>query len=83
MYNDEDDTDEKEFEDNDDDNNADVDSYCKIPKISPSMYKPRKLLTQKNLRIWAPRDLYSEISLKDKIKQSKNRTITPKFPSNF
>ena len=36
MYNDEDDTDEKEFEDNDDDNNAGVDSYCKIPKTSPS-----------------------------------------------
>ena len=42
------DTDEKEFEDNADDTNAGVDTYCKIPKISPSMYKPLKLVTEKN-----------------------------------
>ena len=58
--------------------------YRKIPKISPSMYKPPKLVTQKTLRWIAPPNisppprggLYLEIALKYKIKQK-----TGKFPS--
>ena len=42
-------------------------TYRKIPKISPSKYKPPP-----------PGGLYSEIALKCKVKQSKNC----KFPSN-
>ena len=63
--------------------------YCKIPKISPSMYKPPKLVTVKTLLYItqaninppppAPRGLYLEIALKYKVKQSKNG----KFPSNY
>ena len=64
--------------------------YRKIPKISPSIYRP--------LQIWAPQTrnaknpplnrpskfkppggLYLEIALKYKIKQGKNS----KFPSNY
>ena len=36
--------------------------YCKIPKISPSKYKP-------------PGGLYLEVALKYKVKQSKNGTF--------
>ena len=52
--------------------------YRKIPKISPSMYKPPKLVTQKTLReialpnISPPGGLYLEIALKYKVKQRKN-----------
>ena len=42
--------------------------YRKISKTTLSMYKP--------LLIQAPGGLYLEIALKDKIKQSKNGTIT-------
>ena len=54
-----------------------------MPKISPSLYKPPKLVTQKTLRytalpnispLWG---LYLEIALKYKVKRSKNG----KFPS--
>ena len=59
--------------------------YRKIPKISPSKYKPPKPVTQKTLRLIAPPNisqlggLYLEIALKNKVKQSKNG----KFPSNY
>ena len=52
--------------------------------ISPSKYKPPKLVTQKNppinspFQIKAPGGLYSEIALVFKIKQSKNCTVTHK-----
>ena len=55
-----------------------VKSYRKIPKISPSKYKPPKLVTQKTLRYIAPPNIsplegfYLEIALKYKVKQSKN-----------
>ena len=55
------------------------------PCISPSKYKPNKLITQKNpplnrpSKYKPPRGLYLEIALKYKIKQSKNG----KFPSNY
>ena len=60
-------------------------TYRKIPKISPSMYKPSKLVTQKNRplnrhsKYKPPGGLYVEIAVKYKVKQSKNG----KFPSNF
>ena len=60
-------------------------NYRKISKISPSMYKPPKLVTQKTLRQIAPPNisppggLYSEIVLKYKVKQRKNG----KFPSIY
>ena len=59
--------------------------YRKIPKISPSMYKPPKLITQKNPPLnrpseyKPPRGMYLEIALKYKRKQSKNS----QFPSNY
>jgi len=55
-----------------------VKSYRKIAKISPSKYKPPKLVTQKTLRYIAPPNIsplggfYLEIALKYKVKQSKN-----------
>ena len=60
--------------------------YRKIPKISPSMYKPPKLVTQKTFREIAPPNispcggLYLEIAVKYKVKQRKNgefSTIRP------
>ena len=54
-----------------------------MPKISPSLYKPPKLVTQKTLLYTALPNisplggLYLEIALKYKVKQSKNG----KFPS--
>ena len=60
-------------------------SYRKIPKIIPSIYKPPKLVTQNTLRqiappnISPPGELYSEISLKYKVKPSRNG----KFPSIY
>ena len=68
-----------------------LETYRKIPKISPSMYKPLqtdklpKLLPQKTHRLnraskyKPPRDLYLEIALKYRVKQSKNG----KFSSNY
>ena len=59
--------------------------YRKIPKISPSMYKPPKTATQKTLnppsKYKPPRGLSFEIALKYiyKVKQSKNG----KFTSNY
>ena len=59
--------------------------YRKIPKISPSKYKPRKPVMQKTLcwiaplNIIPPGGLYLEIALKYKVKQRKNG----KFPSNY
>ena len=53
--------------------------------MSPSKYKPPKLLPQKILRYIAPQNisplvvLYLEIALKYKLKQSKNG----KLPSNY
>ena len=57
----------------------------KIPKISPSMYKPPKLITQKTLRLIVPSNISPQgactwkITLKYKVKQSKNG----KFTSNY
>ena len=54
--------------------------YCKIPKISPSMYKPPKTLpyiAPPNISL--PGCLYLEFPLEYKVKQSKNG----KFPSNY
>ena len=59
--------------------------YRKIAKISPSKYEHPKFVTQKTLRLIAPRNispprgLYLEIALKYKVKQSKNG----KLPSNY
>ena len=59
--------------------------YRKIPKISPSVYKPPKLVTQKVLRLIAPPNISSpgactrKIALKYKVKQSTNG----KFTSNY
>ena len=53
-------------------------TYRKIPKISPSMYKPPKLVTQNTFREIAPPNIsppggsYLEIALKYKVKQRKN-----------
>ena len=50
--------------------------YRKIPKISPSMYKPFQIVTQKTLRLIAPPNisppggLYMEFALEYKVKQS-------------
>ena len=60
-------------------------NYRKIPKISPFMYRPPKIVTQKTLRYIAPPnisppgDLYLEFALEYKGKQSKNG----KFPSHY
>ena len=64
-------------------------NYRKIPKISPSMYKPPELTTQKPLLNRPSKykhppppgggGLYLEISLKYKVKQNRNG----KFPSNY
>ena len=67
---------------------VEVNRYHKILEISPSKYKPLKLVTQKTFRKIAPpsispRGLCMEIALKYKIKQKKNSTITHKFPSNY
>ena len=57
--------------------------YRKIPKISPSKYKPHKLVTQKTRRYIAPPNispvggLYLEIALKY------NNGKNSKFPSNY
>ena len=62
-----------------------VQTYRKIPKISPSKYKPPKLVTQKNPPLNRPSKhklpvgLYLEIALKYKAKQRKN----DKFHSNY
>ena len=54
-----------------------------MPKISPSLYEPNKLVMQKTLRYTALLSisplggLYLEIALEYKVKQSKNG----KFPS--
>ena len=63
--------------------------YPKIPKISPSKYKPHKLVTQKTLRYIAPPNIsppptppglvLGNSALKYKVKQSKNG----KFPFNY
>ena len=64
--------------------------YRKIPKISPSMYKPLQISAPQTSNAKKrplnrpsiykpPRGLYSEIALKYKVKQSKNG----KFPSNL
>ena len=59
--------------------------YRKIPKISPSKYKPPKPVTRKNPPLNGPSkhkppgDLNSEIVLKYEAKQSKNG----KFTSNY
>ena len=59
--------------------------YRKIPKISPSKYKPPKPVMQKTLcwiaplNIIPPGGLYLEIALKYKVKQRKNG----KFPCNY
>ena len=60
-------------------------NYRKIPKISPSMYKPAKLVTQKTLCEIAPPNISPpgtctwKIALKYKVKRRKNG----KFPSNY
>ena len=67
-----------------------LETYRKIPKISPSMYKPLqtadklpKLLPQKTHRLnraskYKPlRDLYLEIALKYRVNQSKNGNFLP------
>ena len=59
----------------------------KIPKMSPSMHKPPKLVTQtppplncpSKYKPPPPRGLYLEIAPKYKVKQSKNG----KSPSNY
>ena len=49
--------------------------YRKIPKISPSMYKPLKIITQKNPPLNRPSEykppggLYLEFALEYKVKQ--------------
>ena len=59
--------------------------YRKIAKISPSMYKPSKIVTQKNpplnrlSKYKPPGGLYLEFALEYKVKQSKNG----KFPSHY
>ena len=61
--------------------------YLKIPKVSPSIYKPPKLVTQKTLHEIAPPNKRPprggactwKIALKYKVEQSKNG----KFPSNY
>ena len=59
--------------------------YCKIPKISPSLYKPPQLVTKKTLHEVTPPNISPpgactcKIALKYKVKQSKNG----KFPSNY
>ena len=59
--------------------------YRKIPKKSPSNYKPPKIVTQKNPPLNRPSeykppgDLYLEFALEYKEKQSKNG----KFPSLY
>ena len=52
--------------------------YRKIPKISPSMYKPPQTRNAKKPPLNRP-SLYLEMALKYKVKQSKNS----KFPSNY
>ena len=62
-------------------------SYCKIPKISPSMYEPLQISPQtrkaKNPPLNRPSKykslggLYLEIALKYKVKQSKNSQFHP------
>ena len=60
-------------------------AYRKIPKISPSIYKPLKIVTQKNpplnrpFEYKPPGGLYMEFALEYKVKQSKNG----KFPSHY
>ena len=60
--------------------------YCrKMPKISPSKYKPPQSFNPKNLplnrpsKYKPPGSLYLEIAFKYKVKQSKNG----KFSSNY
>ena len=59
--------------------------YRKIPKISPSKYKPPKRVTQKILRQTAPPNMSPpgactwKITVNYKVKQSKNG----KFTSNY
>ena len=59
--------------------------YRKIPKISPSKYKPLKIVRRKTLRSIAPSNenplgcLYLVFALEYKEKQSKNG----KFPSHY
>ena len=64
--------------------------YRKIQKISPSKFKPPKLVTQKkNPPLNCPSEYkppYFEITLKYKMKQSKNGAVTHKFlhlPENY
>ena len=60
-------------------------AYRKIPKISPSKYKPTKPVTQKKTLLNRPTKYKPpgactwKIALKYKVKQSKN----DKFPSNY
>ena len=62
-----------------------IGKYRKIPKISPSKYKPPKPVTQETLRSIAPPNIspcgafYLEIALVCEVKQSKNG----KFPSSY
>ena len=61
-------------------------NYPKIPKISPSRYKPPKPVTQKTLRSIAPSNISPpwactwKIALKYKVKQSSKNG---KFTSNY
>ena len=60
--------------------------YRKIPKISPSIYKPPRIVKQKTLRSIAPRNisppggLYLEFAVEYKGKQSKNGKHKPPPP---
>ena len=62
--------------------------YLKIPKISPSIYKPPRIVKQKTLRSIAPRNLsppgglYLEFAVEYKGKQSKNGKHKPPPPQN-
>ena len=62
--------------------------YRKIPKISPSKYKPPKLVTQKNpplnclSKYKPPGGLYLEIALKHKVKQSKYGNFTSNYKAS-
>ena len=60
--------------------------YRKIPKISPSIYKPPRIVKQKTLRSIAPRNisppggLYLEFAVEYKVKQSKAKMVNISAP---
>ena len=62
--------------------------YRKIPKISPSKYKPPKPVTQKTLRLIPPPNISSpgactwKIALRYKVKQSKNGKIFSNYKAS-